>query len=88
MFLRLCCGALLIGALAGCASSGADDREWMKINEKYTGEDFRRDVKTCMTGSRLDDACMRAKGWVDVSRGKEAPNPFPERQLPQPPPRR
>ena len=44
MFLRAGLLALTIGALVACGSA-TDDREWMKVNEKYSGEDFNRDVK-------------------------------------------
>lgn len=66
----LACG--LAAALAGCAS---DDREWMKLNEKYTTADFRRDVAACTKAGKLEDACMRGKGWVAVnpSTPKEKP---------------
>ncbi|MBI1736861.1 MAG: hypothetical protein HYR51_16965 [Candidatus Rokubacteria bacterium] len=52
------------GLLAACASS--DDREWMKVNERYSVEDFRRDHAACSKSGKLDDACMRSRGWVDV----------------------
>lgn len=71
-------GAWLIGLaaallLTACASS--DDREWMKVNERYSVEDFRRDHAACSKSGKLDDACMRRRGWVDVrsSAGEKAP---------------
>ena len=76
MFLRAGLLALAIAALVACGST--DDREWMKVNEKYSGEDFRRDVKACSTSGRLDDTCMRSRGWVDVSKGRPDTSPFPE----------
>jgi hypothetical protein len=54
--------ALLV--LAGCAS---DEREWMKLNQKYTVEEFRRDHAACSKTGKLDDACMRGRGWVAVN---------------------
>ena len=81
MFLRAGLLALAIGTLVACASP-TDDREWMKVNEKYSGDDFRRDVKACSKAGVLDDTCMRARGWVDVSRNKPDTGPFPE-QKPQ-----
>jgi hypothetical protein len=59
--LILTCAALIA---AGCAS---DDRQWMKLSEKYTTEDFRRDHAACSKGGRLDDSCMRGRGWVAVN---------------------
>ena len=58
----LAAAALL--AAAGCAS---DAREWLKLNEKYTTEDFRRDHAACSKGGKLDEACMRGRGWVAVN---------------------
>jgi hypothetical protein len=54
--------ALLV--LAGCAS---DERQWMKLSQKYTVEEFRRDHAACSKGGEVDDACMRGRGWVAVS---------------------
>ena len=51
-------------AMAGCS---ADERQWLKLNEKYTTEEFRRDHATCSKSGKLDDACMRGKGWVAVN---------------------
>ena len=69
MLLRTGLLMFVIGALVACGTA-TDDREWMKVNEKYTGEDFSRDVKACSTSGKLDDTCMRGRGWVAVSRGK------------------
>jgi hypothetical protein len=63
-FAVVCAAAALLTA---CASS--DDREWMKVNERYTVEDFRRDHAACSKGGKLDETCMRARGWVDVRAG-------------------
>ncbi len=51
-------------AVAGCAS---DDRQWMKLSGKYTTEDFRRDHAVCLKSGKLDDTCMRDRGWVAVN---------------------
>ena len=56
-----CCVAAIV---AGCG--GYSDKQWMKVNESYTTEEFRRDHKACSRGLALDEACMRAKGWIDV----------------------
>jgi len=60
-------------ALAGCA---ADEREWMKINEKYTTEEFRRDYAECSKGGKLDEECMKRRGWVAVTAPKQEDKPF------------
>jgi len=66
-------GLGLVVALAGCA---ADDREWMKINEKYTTEDFRRDYAACSKSGKLDEECMKHRGWVAVTAPKQADKPY------------
>jgi len=79
MFLRTGLLAFAIGALVACGSA-TDDREWMKVNEKYSGEDFRRDVKACSTSGKLDDTCMRGRGWVAVSRANPNAPVFQEQK--------
>ena len=69
MFLKACLLTFALSALVACGSA-TDNREWMKVNEKYTGEDFRRDVKACSASGKLDDTCMHGRGWVAVSRAK------------------
>ena len=59
-------------ALAGCVT---DEREWMKLNEHYTTEDFTRDRKVCTRDGKIDDACMRGRGWVAVNPGTKAEAP-------------
>ena len=54
-------------AVAGCVS--AADVEWMKVNQKYTVAEFRRDYAECDKSGKLD-ACMQSRGWVSVT----APN--------------
>jgi hypothetical protein len=53
-------------ALGGCAS---EERDWMKVDQKYTVAEFRRDYAACSPGGKLDESCMRSKGWVAVSPG-------------------
>lgn len=65
----LTCAALLA---AGCAT---DDRQWMKLSERYTTEDFRRDHAACSKGGKLDDGCMRGRGWVAVNPAGKAETP-------------
>ncbi len=58
----------LIGILGSCTST---NREWMKIGQPYTVEEFRRDFAQCTKSKELDEACMRDRGWVDMNRGAE-----------------
>lgn len=63
--------------LAGCGS--LDNREWMKVDQKYTTEEFRRDYGECSRTGTVDDECMRSRGWIAVAPGKEekrAPDPL------------
>ncbi len=46
-------GLGLAASVAGCAS--LDEREWMKVDQKYTAEEFRRDYRECSKGGTLDD---------------------------------
>ena len=66
-------GLGLAVVVAGCAS---DDREWMKIGEKYTTDEFRRDYAECSKGSNLDEECMKRRGWVAVTAPKQEDKPF------------
>jgi hypothetical protein len=51
-------------ATAGCAEP---EREWLKVNQPYTADEFRRDVAACSRGRTLDESCMKSRGWVSVS---------------------
>jgi hypothetical protein len=68
--------------LSGCAAS--DDREWMKVNQRYTKEEFQRDHRECSRKGDLDEACMRQRGWVAVnptrSAGPKPPDPLQQRR--------
>ena len=59
-------------AIAGCAS---DDREWMKVNQKYTTQEFARDHKACTRDGKPNEACMRERGWVPVTPSKADSEP-------------
>jgi len=50
---------------AGCSTT--DDRQWLKVDQQYTTEEFRRDLAACTRDGKLDDACMRSRGWVAVN---------------------
>src|SRR5215470_9754485 len=57
---------VVLVALALCAC-GSDTREWMKLDQTYTTAEFRRDLKECTIKGKLDDDCMKARGWVAVT---------------------
>jgi len=78
---------ILALTVAGCGAS--DDRQWMKLDQKYTTAEFQRDHAECTKDGKLDDACMRGRGWVAVNpMGKgEAPNRDPNTSPIEPPKR-
>lgn len=59
---------------AGCAQ----EKEWMKVGQPYTTEEFRRDYAQCAGSGKLDEACMRSRGWVSVNPGKAEKEKPPE----------
>ncbi len=59
--------AVLAMALAMCGCGGSDTREWMKLDQTYTTAEFRRDLQECTVKGKLDDDCMKARGWVAVT---------------------
>lgn len=58
--------------LSACAT---DEREWMKIEQKYTTQEFRRDLNECTKKGKLDEECMKARGWVAVTPPKAETKP-------------
>jgi hypothetical protein len=56
--------------LAGCAEP---EREWLKVDQPYTVEEFQRDVRACTRAGTLDEGCMRGRGWVSVNPRREKP---------------
>lgn len=77
---------LLIGLglaliLAGC---GQPEREWMKLNQPYTVEEFRRDLKECTRRGVVDEDCMKSRGWVSVAPPRAEKPPEPTMRQPDP----
>jgi hypothetical protein len=68
-------GPILMGAVLLVAGCATDDRQWLKLNARYTTEDFRRDHAACSQSGKLDDACMRSRGWVAVNPGARTETP-------------
>jgi hypothetical protein len=69
---RLSVLLLALPALGGCVT---DEREWMKLNQRYTVAEFQRDREACMKSGKIDDTCMRSRGWVAVNPGGKAETP-------------
>ena len=77
MYWKTSIAAIVVaGILTGCSSSS--DRQWMKINERYSTAEFQRDHAACSKGGALDETCMRNRGWVDVNPSKADKPPDPE----------
>jgi hypothetical protein len=71
--------AIACGVLTAAACGSSDSRQWLKLNQPYTVAEFRRDYAECTTRGKLNEACMRDRGWVDVSPSKvEKPTLEPE----------
>ncbi len=60
--------ALSAVGIAGCTAQ--DTREWMKVDRRYTTQEFQRDHRDCSRKGDLDEACMRQRGWVSVNPSK------------------
>jgi hypothetical protein len=60
--------------LAANACSLEPDRQWYKPGQSYTVADFRRDETACTKDRKLDEECLRQRGWVALS-GDAAPKP-------------
>lgn len=62
-----------VGGSLGCARE--PDRLWQKMGN-YTMEDYKRfgpDKAACTRKGKLDVACMRSRGWIEVSGKRPAP---------------
>lgn len=68
---RLVLASVLVIAplfLGACAGSGTA-RQWYKPNVDYTSAEFEQDEKACTRDRRLDEGCLRERGWVPLSTG-------------------
>ena len=70
---------VLLASALGCASS--DERLWYKPGGNYTTAEFNQDRDACTRDKKLDEECLKAKGWVTVSPDRPTP------AAPSPPPR-
>ena len=69
---------VLLAAFGAFACSASDGREWLKVDQKYTTQEFVRDHKACSRDGNPDEACMRARGWVPVNPSKTDAAPPPD----------
>jgi hypothetical protein len=74
---------VVIGIVLGTAAcSHIDDRQWMKIDQRYTTAEFQKDFADCSPKTTLDEDCMKARGWVEVNRSKSERDQDPRAQEP------
>lgn len=78
------CAILLAVVVAGVACSSGRDVEWMKVNQKYTTAEFRRDYAECEKSGKLDE-CLQGRGWVSVTTPNVPKPTVPEMRKPYPP---
>jgi hypothetical protein len=78
------CAILLAVVLAGAACSSGRDVEWMKVNQKYTAAEFRKDYAECEKTGKLDE-CLQSRGWVSVTAPNVEKPKIPEIRSPYPP---
>ncbi|OGK81515.1 MAG: hypothetical protein A2X52_10425 [Candidatus Rokubacteria bacterium GWC2_70_16] len=71
-------------SLAAVACESVPEKQWYKPAGAYTLADFRNDEKACTRDRKLDEECLKARGWVPLS-GDVAPTkaePTPTRTRP------
>jgi hypothetical protein len=85
---RLIFSISVVLALAAAGCGAYDERQWLKVDQKYTTDEFRRDHAACMKDGKLDDNCMRSRGWVAVNpMGKAEGTPKDPNASPLAPPK-
>jgi hypothetical protein len=62
----------LVPLLPACASP---EKQWYKPGVEYTVTDFRRDRTACEKSGKLDEECLRQRGWVPLSTDAERAAP-------------
>lgn len=63
---------VLLGPV-GCATK--EGPLWYKPGKDYTTAEFNRDRESCTKDKKLDEGCMKAKGWVAVTQDLARPQP-------------
>lgn len=58
---------LVLLSLAAAACESVPERQWYKPTGSYTLADFRNDEKACTRDRRLDEECLKGRGWVPLS---------------------
>ena len=69
---------LLLFAIALCFPACSEpEKQWYKPGVDYTVTDFQRDRAACEKGGKLDEDCLRERGWRPLSADKAPPTPPP-----------
>jgi len=75
---------LFLFSLAAVACESVPEKQWYRPTGSYTLADFRRDEQGCTRDRRLDEECLKARGWVPLSADVEPTKaePVPTRSRP------
>src|SRR5262245_1568913 len=57
------------------AACGSPERQWYKPGADYTVAEFRRDRASCEKSGKIDEDCLKERGWVPLTPDKEKPPP-------------
>jgi hypothetical protein len=68
---------VVVAAGLATACGPASDKQWYKPGADYTVAEFNRDRAACEKNGRLDEACLRERGWAPLTLDKEKPPPPP-----------
>lgn len=65
---------LIAGTLAACASA---EKQWTKPGADYTVAEFQRDRAACEKDGKVDDDCLKQRGWVPLTPDAAPPSAQP-----------
>jgi hypothetical protein len=68
---------ILAAAMLAAACGSAVEKQWYKPTGEYTVADFKRDRAACEKDGKLDESCLRERGWLPLTLDKEKPPPPP-----------
>jgi len=72
-FLWLVAAASVLTACGSFGSGG--EKQWYKAGADYTVAEFQRDRAACEKSGKLDEDCLKERGWTPLSADKAAPPP-------------
>jgi hypothetical protein len=68
---------ILAAAVVAAACGPAAEKQWYKPGVDYTVAEFKRDRAACERSGRIDEGCLRERGWAPLTLDKEKPLPPP-----------